>query len=328
MRQPVGHAIGHLSGYVRAEAPSDEHDAAKVVVLENTHYVVHLRLERYAAGQRVQQVSLLAHARERRRERAVTRGPQVGADLAPESAAGPGAVREDEGRDPAAPLTPRLSKPTTARQHPRGQPRKRSYALWLYYRFHLSHPDIQDLLAERGVRVSYGAARLWCRKFGPAPAAGLRRHGRPAVGKWHLDGVRLKIKGKEHWLWRAVDSKGLVLDLLVQDQRDQHAAGRFLPHVLDGEGQAPRVVTDTLASYPPATRGCCMGRSTGGTGGAQQPRRELPAAGPETGAGAAAVQVPGARAAPPRTVRHPLQPLPLSGRRWDGWISRKYASRS
>ena len=67
-----------------------------------------------------------------------------------------------------------------------------SHAVWLYYRFHLSHRDIEDLLAERGIQVSYEAVRLWCRTFGPALAAGLRRHRRRAGGKWHLDEVQLK----------------------------------------------------------------------------------------------------------------------------------------
>ncbi|CAA9274611.1 MAG: Mobile element protein [uncultured Chloroflexi bacterium] len=130
-----------------------------------------------------------------------------------------------------------------------------SYAVWLYYRFPLSHRDIEDLLAERGVGVSYDAVRLWCRTFGPAVAARLRRHRRRAGGKWHLDEVQLKIKGKKHWLWRAVDQDGLVLDILVQERRNQEAAERFLRRVLDGEERAPRVVvTDKLASYPPALR--------------------------------------------------------------------------
>jgi len=90
---------------------------------------------------------------------------------------------------------------------------------------------------------------------GAAPAAGLRRRRARAGDKWHLDEVQLKIKGKKHWLWRAVDSEGLVLDILVQERRGQHAAERFLRRVLVGEEQAPRVVvTDKLASYPPALR--------------------------------------------------------------------------
>ncbi len=130
-----------------------------------------------------------------------------------------------------------------------------SHAVWLYFRFHLSHRDIEDLLAERGVQVSYETVRLWCRAFGPVLAAGLRRHRRCAGGKWHLDEVQRKIKGTKHWRWRAVDQDGLVLDMLVQQRRNQEAAERFLRRVLDGEEQAPRVVvTDRLASYPPAVR--------------------------------------------------------------------------
>jgi putative transposase len=130
-----------------------------------------------------------------------------------------------------------------------------SHAVWLYYRFALSHRDVEDLLAERGVQVSYEAIRLWCQKFGPTFAAGLRRRRAWAADKWHLDEVQLKIKGKQHWLWRAVDRDGLVLDILVQERRYQEAAERFLRRVLDGEGRAPRVVvTDKLASSPPAVR--------------------------------------------------------------------------
>ncbi len=130
-----------------------------------------------------------------------------------------------------------------------------SHAVWRYSRFALSHRDVEDLLAERGVQVSYEAIRLWCQKFGPAFAAGLRRRRVRAADKWHLDEVQLKINGKRHWLWRAVDRDGLVLDILVQERRTQEAAARFLRRVLDGEDARPRVVvTDKLASYPPALR--------------------------------------------------------------------------
>ncbi len=130
-----------------------------------------------------------------------------------------------------------------------------SHAVWLYYRFALSHRDVEELLAERGVQVSYEAIRLWCRKFGATYAIGLRRRRARAADKWHIDEVQLKIKGKKHWLWRAVDRDGLVLDILVQERRNQEAAERFLRRVLDGEEQAPRVVvTDKLTSYPPALR--------------------------------------------------------------------------
>jgi putative transposase len=127
-----------------------------------------------------------------------------------------------------------------------------SHAVWLYYRFALSHRDVEELLAERGVQISYGAIRLWCRKFEATGAAGLRSRRRRSADKWHCDNVQLKIKGKKHWLWRAVDRDGLVLDILVQERRDWVAAERFLRRVLDREEQAPRVVvTDKPASYPP-----------------------------------------------------------------------------
>jgi putative transposase len=129
--------------------------------------------------------------------------------------------------------------------------------VWLYIRFALSHRDVEELLAERGVQVSYEAVRLWCRTFGPAFAGGLRRRRARARDRWHLDEVQLRINGRTHRLWRAVDRGGLVLDIhiLVQERRNQEAAERFLRRVLEGEGQAPRVVvTDRLASYPPALK--------------------------------------------------------------------------
>ena len=130
-----------------------------------------------------------------------------------------------------------------------------SHAVWLYFRFLLSYRDVEELLAERGVQVSYEAIRLWCQKFGPAFAAALRRRRVRAGDRWHLDEVQLKIKGQRHWLWRAVDRDGLVLDILVQQRRNQEAAERFLRRVLAAEGEAPRVVvTDKLASYPPALK--------------------------------------------------------------------------
>jgi putative transposase len=107
-----------------------------------------------------------------------------------------------------------------------------SYAVWLYYRFSLSLRDVEELLAERGVTVTYETIRAWCAKFGPIYAAGLRqRRARPS-DKWHLDEVQLKMKGKRHWLWRAVDKHGVVLDILVQQRRDQLAAETFLRRVL------------------------------------------------------------------------------------------------
>ena len=130
-----------------------------------------------------------------------------------------------------------------------------SHAVWLYYRFLLSYRDVEELLAERGIAVSYETVRRWCRKFGPAFADGVRRR-RPRPGdKWHCDEVQLKISGRKHWLWRAVDQAGIVLDLLVQERRNQEAAEAFLRRLVEGQGYRPRVViTDKLASYPPGVR--------------------------------------------------------------------------
>jgi putative transposase len=108
---------------------------------------------------------------------------------------------------------------------------------------------------QRGVTVTYETIRAWCSKFGPNYAAGLRRRRERVSDKWHLDEVQLKINGKRHWLWRAVDKYGVVLNILIQQRRDQNAAETFLRRVLATVGSDPRVVvTDKLASYPPAIR--------------------------------------------------------------------------
>ena len=131
-----------------------------------------------------------------------------------------------------------------------------AHAVWLYFRFHLSFRDVQDLLAERGLIGSDESIRQWCDTFGPTFAARLRKRRARPGDKWHCDEVLLKIKGKWYWLWRAVDQDGVVLDILVQERRDQTAAEAFLRRVLaSGEGAAPRVVvTDKLASYVPAIK--------------------------------------------------------------------------
>jgi putative transposase len=130
-----------------------------------------------------------------------------------------------------------------------------SHAVWLYYRFNLSHRDVEELLAQRGVQVSYEAIRLWCRKFGPAYAEQLRRRRPGPADKWHVDELQLKIRGKKYWLWRAVDQDGFVLDILVQERRNEQAAVAFLRRVLVAAGGEPRVIiTDKLASYVPAVK--------------------------------------------------------------------------
>ncbi len=125
-----------------------------------------------------------------------------------------------------------------------------SWCVWLYFRFGVSFRDVEEMMAGRGVLLSYETVRRWCDKFGHQFAGSLRRR-RPRTGdKWHLDEVALKIRGKRHWLWRAVDQHGVVLDILVQERRDQASAERFLRCVLQSCEHEPRVViTDKLASY-------------------------------------------------------------------------------
>lgn len=125
-----------------------------------------------------------------------------------------------------------------------------SHAVWLYFRFTLSFRDVEDILAYRGVIVTYEAIRQWTLKFGQDYANTLRR-GEPKRGdKWHLDEVVLTMNGKHHDLWRAVDQDGYTLDILVQPRRDRKAAKRFFLKLLKGLCYAPRViVTDKLKSY-------------------------------------------------------------------------------
>jgi putative transposase len=130
-----------------------------------------------------------------------------------------------------------------------------SHGVWLYYRFCLSYRDVEELLFARGIVVTYEAIRKWCVKFGQAYAHQLR-HRRPRPGdKWHLDEVFLTIHGKRHYLWRAVDQEGNILDILVQRRRDKQAAKRFFRKLLKGLMYVPRViVTDRLGSYGAAKR--------------------------------------------------------------------------
>jgi putative transposase len=127
--------------------------------------------------------------------------------------------------------------------------------VWLYHRFWLSFRDVEELLADRGVTVSYEAVRQWCLNFGPSFAKKLRHRQGRLGDTWHLDEVFISIQGKRHYLWRAVDQDGDVLDILVQQHRDQRAAKRFFRKLLKGLHYAPRlIVTDRLSSYGAARR--------------------------------------------------------------------------
>ena len=130
-----------------------------------------------------------------------------------------------------------------------------SHAIWLYFRFPLSLRMVEEMLAARGILVSHETIRQWALKFGQAFANQLRRRLPQAGDKWHLDEVVITIASKKHWLWRAVDQDGLVLDVLVQSRRDKKAAKRLLRKLLKKQGQPPRVlITDKLASYPAAKK--------------------------------------------------------------------------
>ena len=115
-----------------------------------------------------------------------------------------------------------------------------SHAVWLYHRFTLSFRDIEDLLAERGVIVSYESIRQWCRKFGPGYARTLKRRQGRLGDTWSLDELFITIQGQRHYLWRAVDQDGDTIDILVQRRRDRRAAKRFFRKLLKGQGWVPR----------------------------------------------------------------------------------------
>jgi putative transposase len=130
-----------------------------------------------------------------------------------------------------------------------------SRAVWLYHRFCLSFRDVEDLLAERGIIVTYETIRQWCRKFGPEYARRLKRRQGRLGDTWHLDELFVTIQGQRQYLWRAVDQDGDVIDILLQPRRDRRAAARFFRKLLKGQGGVPRrLVTDKLRSYAAAHR--------------------------------------------------------------------------
>jgi putative transposase len=128
-----------------------------------------------------------------------------------------------------------------------------SHAVWLYHRSCLSFRGAEDLLAQRGVTVTYETIRQWCRTFGPAYARTLRRHRGQIGDTWYLDELFVTIHGRQQYLWRAVDQDGDVIDIVVQPRRDRRAAARFFRKLLKGQGRAPRrLITDKLRSYSAA----------------------------------------------------------------------------
>ena len=125
-----------------------------------------------------------------------------------------------------------------------------AHCVWMYFRFSVSYRDVEVLMAERGVTVTYETIRAWCERFGRDYAKRIRARRGKLGDTWHLDEVFIKIGGRLQYMWRAVDQDGSVLDILVQSRRSKRAATRFFRKLLRGLKYAPRVVvTDKLASY-------------------------------------------------------------------------------
>jgi len=128
-------------------------------------------------------------------------------------------------------------------------------AVWLYFRFNLSFRDVEELLIERGIDVSYETIRRWVNKFGSTYAKRIKSRSEPPSPVWYLDEVYTKINGKMVYLWRAVDDEGTVLDIVVQRRRNTKAALRLLRKLLRNQGKRPiRIVTDRLGSYRAALK--------------------------------------------------------------------------
>ncbi|MBF9235377.1 IS6 family transposase [Microvirga alba] len=148
-----------------------------------------------------------------------------------------------------------MNLPATSYKRHRFPPQIIAHAVWLYFRFPLSLRLVEEMLLKRGIVVSYETVRRWAMKFGPSHARRLRRKTPSPRDIWHLDEVVISIAGQQHWLWRAVDQDGYVLDEIVQTRRDTKAAKRLLKRLLKRQGCPPRrMITDKLGSYAAARR--------------------------------------------------------------------------
>jgi putative transposase len=189
-----------------------------------------------------------------------------------------------------------------------------AHAVWLYHRFALSLRDVEELLYERGIMVTYETIRSWVAKFGPRYAAELRKREARPGRTWHLDEVFTRIGARHVYLWRAVDEHGQVLDVLVQERRDTAAAERFFRQLLGHVGGTPdAIVTDSLASYGAAKArlpefAAVEHRRV--RAAAEQPGRAVAPADPPPRAADAELQVDAVGAALPGRVQSLLQSLP------------------
>ena len=129
-----------------------------------------------------------------------------------------------------------------------------AHAVWLYLRFPSSFRDVEELLAERGIRLSDETVRRWAAKFGSQYGEELQKREKCRGRTWHLDEMAVRIGGKQYWLWRAVDEQGATLDVLLQERRDTDAE-HFFRRLLGHAGSPPeRITTDKLGSYAAALR--------------------------------------------------------------------------
>ena len=179
------------------------------------------------------------------------------------------------------------------------------HAVWLYFRFSLSFRDVEELLAQRGIDVSYETIRCWTIKFGPLFAWRLKRRRPPPSPRWHLDEMVCWVGGRRMYLWRAVDDEGEVLDLVVQHRRDTEAALRLLRRLLHNQPVEPQTITtDGLLSY-----GAALDRLNLRHLHRPGRLRENNRADPTTGTPAAAVQIPCRSPEIPHHPRGDLQHL-------------------
>jgi putative transposase len=147
-----------------------------------------------------------------------------------------------------------MPNPVSYKRH-RFSPQIIAHPVWLYFRFPLSLRLVEEMLLKRGIVVSYETIRRWGRKFGPDYARRLRRKPPRPTDIWHLDEIVVGIAGRKHWLWRAIDQDGSVLDEVVQSRRNTKAAKRLLTRLMEKQGIAPkRVINDKLSSYAAAKK--------------------------------------------------------------------------
>src|SRR5258705_3087499 len=185
-----------------------------------------------------------------------------------------------------------------------------SHSVWLYFRIALSFRDVEEILAMRGVVLTYETVREWCLKFGQTYANDLRRRSPRPGDKWHLDEVFLEINGRIHYLWRAVDQDGDVLDILVQSKRDKTAAKKFFRKLLKRLQYVPSlIVTDKLRSYGPA-KAAVLPSIAPATETSEQSGREFTSANKVARACHETIQVTGPRATFSLGLRNHFLTLP------------------